>query len=525
MRSSSQTSHIIRYGSIVLGFIWILLSGYLYYEYLVSKTWQAPTKWWTLIEWVTTTVSYTPYVSNSSQDRFYQNLLFKSCQSFFTTGWQVFYDPEACDVISNDNKTFVVSILGTGTRSDGAPVSIDDVLFTYQDILQQNKRWLPHGTMYENLVIQKLSTNSLTITFPRASKDNIQFFTNFLLPAHILKDKDWNWYTTNFASNPVTNWCAKLGASRDSSSLIFDVWACSQTWLKYYQVKKTTVEKIQENPGIIDMYLGPETLPWYNTGTIVTNDYAGIFFNMQRGKLSIYGRKNMISMVNKYIYLPENDLPIVKEHFLFDNYPTSVTDKSTISGVVWTGGRITVLYYTQDEIHNHIANIMKSVVDQEGLAEYFEFIGKDSAQEYTDTLQKKDYDITIQTLALWVKKDISSLFLTDDPLNNPSLYVNPNLASQIKDYFQSPLYLQYSIMPIISKLYSTDLPFFMLGKRISYVHLKPSLTLPLQDRRDEATVRYKIFHSLVSVYKPQVTKQDILNGSKFGTFILSELGF
>ncbi len=522
MHSNKKTSHIIRYGSIVLGFVWILLSGYLYYEYLVSKTGQAPTKWWTLIEWVTSSITYTPYVSNSSQDRFYQNLLFKSCQSFFTSGWQVFYEPDACDVITNDNKTFVVSIAGTGTWSDWAPVSIQDVLFTYEEILQKNKRWLPHGNMYENLIIQKLSSNSLTITFPRASKDNIQFFTNFILPSHIVGDKDWNWYTTKFTATPVTNGCATLSSSRDKNSVIFDTWKCEKTWLKYYQVKNTTWDKIQDNPGIIDLYIGSNEIPWYKTGTVITNDYVWIFFNMQRGKLSIYGRKNMIGLLNKYLYLPENKLPIIKEHFLFDEYPTGITDKSTITGV-WSG-RISILYYTQDPVQNHIAAIMKNIMEQEGLLDYVEFIGKEDAKEYTETLQKKEYDITIQTLALWVKKDISSLFLTDDPLNNPSLYVNPNLANQIKDYFQSSLSVQYSIKPLIAKLYSTDLPFFIVGKHVSYVYSKPSLNIPQQDRWDEATVRQKIFHSIVVVHKPQVTKQDILNWKRFGSFILSELG-
>jgi hypothetical protein len=52
---------------------------------------------------------------------------------------------------------------------------------------------------------------------------------------------------------------------------------------------------------------------------------------MQRGKLSIYGRKNVIALINKYIYAPENRVPIVKEHFLFEGYPTAVSDKGAIS--------------------------------------------------------------------------------------------------------------------------------------------------------------------------------------------------
>ncbi|MEI7477447.1 MAG: hypothetical protein WCJ81_02760 [bacterium] len=114
-----------------------------------------------------------------------------------------------------------------------------------------------------------------------------------------------------------------------------------------------------------------------------------------------------------------------------------------------------------------------------------------------------------------MKKDISSLFLVNDPLSNPSLYINANLASQINNYFQSPLETQYSIKPIINKLYNTDLPFFIIGKRITYLNTKPGLDIPQQTRWDDTSVREKIFHSIVSVYKPQITKQDLLSWKKF----------
>ena len=66
------------------------------------------------------------------------------------------------------------------------------------------------------------------------------------------------------------------------------------------------------------MYIGNHIVPGYKTGTVVSNDYVGVFFNMQIGKLGIYGRKNVIALLNKYIYAAENGVPIVKEHFLFD---------------------------------------------------------------------------------------------------------------------------------------------------------------------------------------------------------------
>jgi len=116
------------------------------------------------------------------------------------------------------------------------------------------------------------------------------------------------------------------------------------------------------------------------------------------------------------------------------------------------------------------------------------------------------------------------MFLSDNPLQNPSLYVNQNLARQINDYFQSPLQEQYNIKPLINKLYANDLPFVILGKRRGTIYIKPTLSLPDNHRYDEETVRQDIFSSIVVVTKPQVTKKDILNRRKFGQFILSEIG-
>lgn len=510
----------------MLFFVWILLLGYLYYQYLVSKTDKAPTRWGTLIEWVTSNITYIPYVSNSINDRFYQNLLFKGCQSYFTQGGKIYYEEELCSVITEDNKTYVVSIVGTGSWSDGSPITVDDLLFTYESVLKNNIWGLSHGKSYDNISIQKLSSNSVSITFPRASKDNMQLFLNFILPAHILEWKDWQWYESTFTKNPITNWCGKLTNSRDNNSVIFDVGNCPNTWIKYYQVKNTSFDKIQKDPGIIDIYMGSAVVPNYNTGTVITNDYAGIFFNMQRGKLSVYGRKNVIGLLNKYIYLPENNLPIVKEHFLFENYPEGVTDKSTIRSVASSDngeGKIRVIYYSKDPLYTHIASIMKNIMEQEGLIDYFNFEWFEDPQQYIDVLRSKEYDITIQSIALGTKKDISSMFLVDDPVSNPSVYVNPNLATQISDYFKSPLETQYSIKPIIAKLYSTDIPFFILGKSVAYINIKPSISMEAIQRWDIDTVRYKIFHKVVIVSKPQVTKQDLLNWKKFVRFISSEL--
>lgn len=234
-----------------------MLSGYLFYQYLVSKTDSAPTKGGTFIEGVTRDVSFVPYTSFSPQDTFYQHLLFPGCLSVSTSGGKAIYNNDLCKVISTDYKTYVVSLMSnTGARSDGAPVSIDDVLFTYEQILKKNIRSLPFGKLYEGITITKLSQNSLTISFPRASKDNTDFFSHPILPEHIVRSMDRATFTSRFSQAPIIDGCATMTSSRDTKSLIFNVEQCSKTWLKFYQVKNISKEELAKNPGIIDISIG-----------------------------------------------------------------------------------------------------------------------------------------------------------------------------------------------------------------------------------------------------------------------------
>ena len=78
-------------------------------------------------------------------------------------------------------------------------------------------------------------------------------------------------------------------------------------------------------------------------------------------------------------------------------------------------------------------------------------------------------------------------------------------------------------MPVIRKLYTTDLPFYIIGKRRDVISIKPGLLPTGQQRYDEATIRPYMFENIVVVRKPQVTKKDILDWRKFLSFIRSEL--
>ena len=71
---------------------------------------------------------------------------------------------------------------------------------------------------------------------------------------------------------------------------------------------------------------------------------------MQRGRLSIYGRKNFIALVNHHLFADNNNPGIIKENFLFDAFPTTVTDKSAIIAAVLPNGATTTGSDTPEEL-------------------------------------------------------------------------------------------------------------------------------------------------------------------------------
>jgi hypothetical protein len=117
-------------------------------------------------------------------------------------------------------------------------VSIDDVFFTYSDVVQNNKRNIPELNVYKNLKIIRETEDQIKITFSTNSKDNKLFFTNYILPKHILENYDISQYKQKFSKQPVYTRCANiLSQSTDPNSLIFNLFNCDNSSLNFYQIK------------------------------------------------------------------------------------------------------------------------------------------------------------------------------------------------------------------------------------------------------------------------------------------------
>ena len=168
---------------------------------------------------------------------FYQSFLFDACLDYNLldvgglTG-------NLCNISTNDHQTYTVKLKdSTKKRSDGQPISLEDLFFIYDQILVKNVWDVKSLGIYKEVKIEQ-KADHLIITFPTSTTDNNYFFTYYLLPKHVLGNADKNRYRSIFAANPITSGCGKISPkASDKQSLVFDLTKCEDTNFAYYQIK------------------------------------------------------------------------------------------------------------------------------------------------------------------------------------------------------------------------------------------------------------------------------------------------
>jgi ABC-type transport system substrate-binding protein len=179
-----------------------------------------------------------PYLNNDWQSKFYQGFLFDKCLDFeIDKDGRPEYEDSLCHVTTRDYKTYYANISTGNIRSDGVPFTIDDVYFTYNDIIKNNTLDIPYLKAYSDVDIS-MEENKIKIVFKNSSEDNTLFFTSYILPKHALINPNVDMYQQSFAIEPVYNNCAKIKSqSTDQYSLIFNLADCDDTNLGFYQIK------------------------------------------------------------------------------------------------------------------------------------------------------------------------------------------------------------------------------------------------------------------------------------------------
>ncbi|MDR0607335.1 MAG: hypothetical protein LBG52_03075 [Candidatus Peribacteria bacterium] len=301
-----ETSTLKKMLKYLLGLIVILriiVSFIMGYFYLLATGSQTSKKGGTFVEGIFNQVSYLPYLKNDAQSSFYQSLLFRACLNPYQKTADGTRVQDMCRVWTEDNQTYSIRLIDeTAQRNDGIKVTIDDIFFTYDEIIRQNKRGI-QSLNIRNTINVALAEGKVNITFPTATPDNINFFTNAILPKHILANASLDQYRTNFALAPIRNTCATiLSQNKDINSLIFDLTTCENTNFAYYQIKNYgTFEDFETSQGgknsIVDVYESPYTLDGFTGKNMLTSKLMGIFFNTDSEKVKVRLRRSLGGLI------------------------------------------------------------------------------------------------------------------------------------------------------------------------------------------------------------------------------------
>ncbi len=214
------------------------------------------------------------------------------------------YEDKLCHVTTRDYKTYYVSVSSGHIRSDWVPMTINDVYFTYHEIIKNNTLEIPYLESYSS-IDSTLEENKVKVVFKNSSEDNTLFFTNYILPKHALIDPSLEMYQQSFAIEPVYNNCAKIKSqSTDQYSLIFNLADCDNSNLWFYQIKNTiSFNNFKEgitqwNWSIVDAYIWSENLKWYTNINLESNKLVTLFFNTNSDKMTVRLRRALWWLVN-----------------------------------------------------------------------------------------------------------------------------------------------------------------------------------------------------------------------------------
>ncbi|HEU4709858.1 MAG TPA: peptide-binding protein [Methylophilaceae bacterium] len=120
--------------------------------------------------------------------------------------------------VSSDQKTITFHLKPNMQWADGAPLTSDDVLFTWK-LVTDDKTRTPYGADYK-LALKAEAPDPLTfrVTYPQPYAPALDSWAGLqILPKHLLKDEDIN--TTAFARHPVGSSYYQLADWRHGESL------------------------------------------------------------------------------------------------------------------------------------------------------------------------------------------------------------------------------------------------------------------------------------------------------------------
>ncbi len=603
----------------------------------------------TFLEATTSPITFLPYASEKDDDKLFQNMLFQGCTQPVFSGSNIQYENQLCDISTDDYQTFSVTVPANNLWSDGEPITVEDVYFTYVTLLGENVWNLPYLEKYQNIT-SKVDGSEIRFTFPSSSIDNMIFFTNFILPQHVLANQEYTRYTSNFANTLTSSTCVQLDTWwSDVRSAIFDLSQCDDFNLKFFQVKffddlKWISNYSQENTSSIDLVYSDVEIEWYDKVKWISNKFSTLFFNTSDGKLN---QKQRNYLARLFIDVNENNPEIAADQFLFNALPAweakdleenpflepeieeepeissfslpalvplneetptheyeilnpisasvplnmkftksyttifvkynnglsytpesysadaqsanynlnpkfnNIVQWSNTYDIQWVNAdgttdnfTVTLSYlaplnevpevveaeeqpskkyrfiYFSDELNTSTIRIIKKGLETAWYGDLFEFIGYDDTDELDGKISAWEFDVVIRTLDMWLRRDLSNLFIAQDRYINPSGYVNEEISTLIQEYFISGQEKKDRSKARLDVLYTANVPFVILGKKLeSYLINDKYEESPFPERLYVKGRRKKYIKDISLVTNTSIKRSEVFNRTNLVSFI------
>ncbi len=150
--------------------------------------------------------SFHPYQTTDTGSASYQGYIYGG------TGL-THYDPDTLDIkgfaaetfaFSEDKKTITFTLRDNLKWSDGAPITTEDYLWTYQQAIKPENKYPYLENLKKFASYEAKDAKKLVITFKEASTVNLESSSIAVLPKHIWEKYDWNDPTKNPEINAPT---------------------------------------------------------------------------------------------------------------------------------------------------------------------------------------------------------------------------------------------------------------------------------------------------------------------------------
>ena len=363
--------------------------------------------------------------------------------------------------------------------------------------IQRAMGWLLVDKIYTPETKQVIEKNHLSLTAFLSKGDGLKEYIDGYNPNSDLEKKDLELLNIPSLKNTITvQW------DTHKSVYLFDRWSYGTG--KTLQISMTdnqisyTWYRVSAN-----FFSGAQSFDAKKPITLAVTNASWFLFEEWRNQITIIGRyETFDKKQNRYI-TQEREVARI-DIYVF----TQTKDFSTFDLV----DKVYTLIYYHDRQTESVIPQLKKIFADAWIADYVVFERYDDSGLFTQALEKNAYDIALRVIDMGQKQDISSLFLTDEAIINPSRYSNERFSFLIQQAIneQNPTKKQ-SLISDMNVIYANDMPVVFLGNVIEPVAIRASLTNKYYHVVDEYLMRKTLYNEIKVVTRRRPDKDKMLS--------------